>query len=218
MNPIALHKLPALPQPVHAAGQVTAVDGGLVSVRLPIGLIQGHIAASCLVQVSPGDRVLVSGESAEDAFVIAVLQRHADTPLPLRVEGDCHLEVSEGRLHIGASRGVQIDGGTDLKLSAAELLVHAAKTRLVSGQISVIGRALQATLEQVACVGSRVELVCQNLLQRLAHSVREVEGMDHVRSGQIDYQAKENLSLRGKNTLMTARELVKVDGDQIHLG
>ena len=47
---------------------------------------------------------------------------------------------------------------------------------------------------------------------------RVVEECDYLRSGEVDYRADKNMSLRGDNTMVTAKELVKVDGGQIHLG
>ncbi|MBW2454888.1 MAG: DUF3540 domain-containing protein, partial [Deltaproteobacteria bacterium] len=35
---------------------------------------------------------------------------------------------------------------------------------------------------------------------------------------QIQHRAEKNYSLHGENALVTADELVKVDGEQIHLG
>jgi hypothetical protein len=39
-----------------------------------------------------------------------------------------------------------------------------------------------------------------------------------VRAGQIDMQASRTLRLHAKNTLVTSKELVKVDAEQIHMG
>jgi hypothetical protein len=39
-----------------------------------------------------------------------------------------------------------------------------------------------------------------------------------VRARQIDYVAEKNVSVRGHNTLLTAEQLVKLDGEQVHLG
>ena len=50
----------------------------------------------------------------------------------------------------------------------------------------------------------------------MKRSYRAVEETDQLRAGQIDYVAKETLSLHGENALLTAEELVKVDGEQIH--
>jgi len=54
--------------------------------------------------------------------------------------------------------------------------------------------------------------------QRVKNAYRRVEGMDQLRAQHIDHAADKTMSLRGENTLMTAKQLVKVDGEQIHMG
>ena len=44
------------------------------------------------------------------------------------------------------------------------------------------------------------------------------EGIDQVEAGQIDYRASGMTRLHGKNTVITARDLVKADAKQIHMG
>jgi Protein of unknown function (DUF3540) len=52
-----------------------------------------------------------------------------------------------------------------------------------------------------------------------ARSYRTVTEMDQLRAERIDHVAAEQaMNLRGKDTLMTAERLVKVDGEQIHMG
>jgi len=67
-------------------------------------------------------------------------------------------------------------------------------------------------------VGRFFDAVFERIAHKSRWSYREVEEMDQVRSGQIDYRSAKNLNLRGKHALITAEELVKIDGDQIHLG
>ena len=218
MNTIALHRNSRAPTPIHTSAIVVSVDAELITLRMGCGLVQAPVAASCLIAPAIGDLVLVSGEHAEDCFVIAVLKRVGSTPIQVRFSGDCHLQIDDGALKLSATGGIQLEGGTEVRLSAAHVQMQSASAKLVTGQLGVIGRSFSATIDQIALVGNRAQVVFGNVVQRLVSSVREVEGMDVVRSGQIDYRAKENASLRGKNALLTASELVKVDGSQIHLG
>ena len=49
-------------------------------------------------------------------------------------------------------------------------------------------------------------------------SYRTVSEIDQVKAEQIDYAAETIMNLHGKNTLVTAEELVKLDAAQIHVG
>ncbi len=45
-----------------------------------------------------------------------------------------------------------------------------------------------------------------------------MEELDQVKAEHIDYAASASMSLHAQNALVTAEELVKVDGEQIHVG
>jgi hypothetical protein len=60
--------------------------------------------------------------------------------------------------------------------------------------------------------------VLERVLSRVQRSYRVVEEVEQFSGRHLDYQVSENLSLRGKNSLITAEELVKLDAKQLHLG
>ncbi len=60
------------------------------------------------------------------------------------------------------------------------------------------------------------EALCRQHIKDRAY--RFVEEMEHVRAGSIDYAARENVRFHGRNALVTAQQLVKMDGEQIHMG
>lgn len=61
----------------------------------------------------------------------------------------------------------------------------------------------------------RVERVVPVLRVRLGEPD---EGLDEIRAGTVDVRADDLASVRGENTIVSARELAKVDGKQIHIG
>ena len=63
-----------------------------------------------------------------------------------------------------------------------------------------------------------MDSVLGRLSQTTKRVYRRVEDLEHVRAGQIDCASEGNLRLHGENTLLTAKELVKADGKQIHIG
>ena len=63
-----------------------------------------------------------------------------------------------------------------------------------------------------------MDSVTERWTQKTKRSYRFVEEMDITRAQEIDTRASGTLSMRGKNAITTAEELVKMDGRQIHLG
>ena len=58
----------------------------------------------------------------------------------------------------------------------------------------------------------------ERLSQRVKRSYRTVDELDQLHARQLDYKVDKTMSLRAANALLTAEQLVKVDGGQIHLG
>ena len=54
--------------------------------------------------------------------------------------------------------------------------------------------------------------------QRSQHSVRAIEGVDSTRAGALDLRAEGRATIQASHALVNGKDLVKMDGGQIHLG
>lgn len=162
--------------------------------------------------------MFVVGDAGDEAFVIAVLERPGDSALTITVEGDLSIGAPEGRLSFAAARGVDVASSSDVRLTASEITLRAPRGQVLFDNLSYLGSKVFAQFEGVKLVGRFFDAVLERMSHKVKRSYKVVEELDHVRSEQIDYRAAKNLSLRGQNALVTAKELVKIDGDQIHLG
>jgi hypothetical protein len=175
-------------------------------------------ALSCLIEPVEGDRVLVAGDLHDEVFVIAVLERLDASPVTIAVDGDLTLGVPRGRLSIAAEKGIDMVTAADMTLAGSELTVRAPRSQVLLDHLTYIGSKVFAQVQVVKLVGELFDAVLDRISHKVKRSYRIVEEIDCVRSGQIDYRAEKNMSLRGKNALVTADELIKMDADQIHLG
>lgn len=205
-------------QHIQADGMVVEIRDGLYRVDTDQGDLCARRALSCLVEPMAGDRVLVAGDFNADLFVISVLERENSQAVRMTVEGDLTLGLPNGRLSVVAAQGIDMVSGREMGLTASELEIRGRKGLVVFDQLSCIGRTAFAQLEVIKLVGGFLDTVLERVSQKVKRCYRVVEEVDHLRSGQVDYRAEKNLSLRGLNALVTAKELVKIDGDQIHLG
>jgi Protein of unknown function (DUF3540) len=158
-------------------------------------------AASCLLQPSVGDTVLVAGPRRDQAYLIAVITQADPAQARLAVDGVLTLQA-----------------GTRLELAAPELDLQARKARLEIGEMDYRGGEVRITTLVARFVGRTCETVLDRLSVLTRSSFRLTEEVEQVRAGQIDYQAEETLRLHAKNTLVSSKGLVKVDAEQIHMG
>ena len=96
--------------------------------------------------------------------------------------------------------------------------MQADSAALCVGAVTAVGREAAWSFGRVRIVSDLIESFADRLLQFARWSQRTVEGIDQVRSGQIDYRAEQLMQLQAQNLVANASNLAKVDGDQIHLG
>lgn len=180
-------------------------------------------ATSCLLDPAVGDRVLVAVvDGGAEAFVLAVLERPGEVgeraPATVSVEGDLALKAVGGRVEITASEGVSMVSPADVSVVSGELRVRSPSASLLLDGVTFLGKAVRAELGRAMVSAEALDQRVGRLTQRLKRALRFVEEGEHVRAESLDYAAEKSVNLRGENTIVTAKELVKVDGGQIHLG
>lgn len=199
-------------------GDVVATEGGKLRVGTTRGTYDARRAFSCLVEPAEGDRVLVAVSDAGAAWVLAVLERTADGPTVLRNEGDLQLRVDEGRLSLSATEGVDVVTPQTLKLLGKAVEMTAREGKAVIDKLALFGEEGHLDVKRVKGFFDLFDSVAERVSQRVQRSYRFVEELDVTRAKQVDVRAEDNVSVRGKNTLVSAELLVKMDAEQIHLG
>lgn len=197
---------------------VVRVEDTALIVRTELSECRARRAASCLLAPEEGDLVLLAQATDGRAYVLAVLERDESAAARLTFEGDLDIRLPRGRFAVAAQEGVEIFSGKDVSVVSGEVSVRATEGNVVLQSLSYLGSIVQAEVERARVIAASVDTVFDRLSQRVKRAYRFVEESDHLRAKNIDYVAGKTLSVRGENTLVTAEELVKVDGDQIHLG
>ena len=180
-------------------------------------LYRAQRSASCLLAPGVGDKVLLVTDSGDGAYVLAVLERGAG-PALLDLPADTAISSAGGSLNLSARDGIVLGTPGTLALQGSALEVGALTATVRIGQLSFIGECWDACVERMKLVGRSVDTVLERCHQRITRSYRFIDTIDQVKAGQIDYQSDTTLALHAQHTLVTADGLVKVDGDQIHVG
>ena len=175
-------------------------------------------AASCLLEPAEGDRVLCAMTATGRTWVLAVLDRDPTAAARLSAEGDLELRVRGGRLSVSSDQGIDMTTTADLQVTSQKRGVNAVEGNVVVQRLSYLGRYLQSEVEKVKSLAGTFDAVLGRFNQRVQRSYRRVEEYDCVKAKQIDYVAESTLSRHGETSMMTAAELVKIDGSQVHVG
>lgn len=202
---------------VQEIGTIRSV-GREIRVETSRGVYRAKRAVSCLVAPREGDRALVATSQKGEAFVLAILERQDEGPVAIAVEGDLELRAPAGRVRVAAGQGVDVGTTGDLHFVADELRMNAREGSLFIETLAFVGGVAKLDLERVKSTIGFCDQVLERLSQKVKRSYRFVEEVDVTRAKQVDVRAEENVHVRGRNAMVTAEVLVKMDGQQIHLG
>lgn len=221
MNVIALRsQATPVSGAVHMIGKVVGRDpNACVLVEDETGAQWAcRLAASCLLQPAPGDTVLFSGPDSQRVFLIAVIEQ-AD-PLASRVEvpGDLVLSAPSGSITIDSAVDLKMSGAGKLDMSARQWMVRAEQAQCQVGETRFVGQAFDATIGRVRLLGKVFETMADRLVSMSRNALRVVDETEQVRAGHLDCEATHTVRVHGHHTVVTGKELVKVDAAQIHMG
>lgn len=167
-------------------------------------------AASCLLAPALGDSVLIGGDGHK-LWMIAVLDRAtSEYATRLSVEGDLHIETPTGSLSLHSEHSLNFSG------EALALKAHSGNCRI--NKLNYSGEDLSAVVSVIRMVGKRFESLCHSVNQVSDILFRKVRQTEHVRVGQMDYQAEDYARLHARNTFITSKDITKLDSEQIHIG
>lgn len=199
-------------------GTVLSVEGSSSRVETDRGDVAARRAHSCLAEPAPGDMVLLAFVPGGSVYVLAVLEREAGAKTRIAVDGDLSIHVGDGRLSVAAQDGIAIASPKDVSVASGEVHVRAVEGTASLERASFFGALVQAEMERAKVIAGTLDGFIDRVAQRVKRSYRFIEEFEQIRAERLDYRAKKLMHFHSENAVVTAEELVKVDGEQIHLG
>lgn len=204
---------------VNAIGIVTAIlPGGIHSVASEGRTLRCQRAASCLLRPEIGDTVLVNGPDEHRMYLTAVAEQADATAARIDVPGDLTLASERGAVSVKSATELVLEGPKGLAMQTGQLRIDAQVADCRVGRMNYQGEEASATVTRIRVIGRIYEAVVDRLVHLSKSAFRMTEGLEQVQAGQIDYRANEMARLHGRNTVVTARNLIKTDAKQIHMG
>ncbi|MDB4930368.1 MAG: uncharacterized protein JWM10_2852 [Myxococcaceae bacterium] len=212
-------QLVAPPTLAHRAARVLRVDGHSLLLVTPDGALPtARRAVSCLVAPQDGDRVLFATLPGDEHWVLAVLEHRDPGPTRIEVDGDLELRAPTGTITAAAAKGVTVATGAEVAVLAGSVRVVAQRGLAALDELTVLAEKVDAEVTRLRATFTTVDTVMERLSQRAKRVYRFVGELDQLRARRADYSAQETFQVHAHDTLLTSEQLVKIDGDQIHVG
>ncbi len=197
-------------------GQVERTTG-MLRVALTSGTYEARRAKSCLVAPELGDRVLCAIDQ-DTLFILAVLEGREGAVTRVTADGDLRLQAPSGRVSVCSGKGVDIIGAEDVAVTTHTVNLRAKVGSVAVDELGYLGKLVRAQVGKVALFAEEIDSRMTRLTQRAKRVFRFVEVIDQTRAGTVDMRAESLAAVRGENTMVTARVLAKIDGQQVHIG
>jgi hypothetical protein len=162
--------------------------------------------------------VLISETPSAECYVLSILDRSAEGPSTLSFDGDVELNARSGRVRVAAQEGIDLVSAGDTQLVSSSLSVSTLQAEVTAQDLSFFGTLFQGQIDRIKLMGQTCDSVFERVSQKAKRSYRRIEELEHVAAGQLTCQVKKLLSLRGKYSVLTAEEDVRIDGDKILMG
>jgi hypothetical protein len=216
MNNFAVYKERA--ELYQDTGIIVADEHDNILIRNSTGTYRAQRATSCLVKPEIGDLVLFCVTEADFGYILAILERKEECTTTISINGNLDLNVDSGSFSVTALDGVALSSPRVLSMISPEINVNATKGDVTVQRLTFTGNFFQATLKQIKLFADNFDSLLERLHQRIKRSYRFIEETDQLRADKIDHRAEELLQMHGKNAVINAKELIKLDGEQIHVG
>jgi len=197
-------------------GVVKGIGGGAVMIDTGEGVFTAAVAVSCLVSPAPGDKALICRIDGL-VYVLAILERPPAQGTTLSFPGDLRINAPNGRVEIAGSEATLRAAkktrliSRDLRLTAENSSLHAVSFR---GQT----RDVEWRTGRAAVLAKTLDTMAERVVQSAKTVVRLVEEVETLRIGNLVQTVKNILTMNAKNTVMTARKEMTIDGERIHMG
>ena len=201
------------------SGYVARTEGPWCWVRCGDFEYRARRAASCFLDPQPRDHVLLALLGDKSAFVLAVLERGEEgSAATVSLDGDLSFRLPGGRFDVVAKDGVGLASTGDVSITSAGVAVKAIEGRIGIDRLTMLSQKLLAEVVTVKVVAGAIDSVLDRLTQKVKRAYRSVEELDQLRAKRVDYRAEKSMQLGAESAIVTATEIVKLDGEHIHLG
>jgi len=199
-------------------GRVTGSEGRFSMVETGSAKMKATKSVSCLIEPLTGDTVLISVAPSGRCYILGILERENGGPASLVFEGDVEFKAKEGRFRVAAQEGIDLVSAKGTALVSPELSINSVQADVSIQHLSFFGTFLQGQIQKIKMIGQAYDSVFERVSQRVRRCYRWVDELDQLKAGQLNYLVKKLMSLRGKYSVLTAEEDVRIDGDKILMG
>jgi len=204
-------------EPVILTAIVISVNDDQYELQSVAGRFFSQCAFSCLVKPEAGDKVTYLKDETGCCYVLNILKRESRN-MSLKIPGDLDMQAENGQLTMTASVGLNLVSKNSCSIITEKFNTIASEADMNIKNIKANGERLDSTVNEINVIAHSVTTVAGLIMQRVKNCFRAVEVLEKIEAGQMITSVKKLFSVRSKQTMVTAEQDVKIDGERVHIG
>jgi hypothetical protein len=179
---------------------------------------QMRVAFSCLVKPITGDTVLCSHQEFDRNYILSILERTDSQDLKISFPKDATLITESGSLNIVSKENISLISEDNLNCISKKV-IHKSNDAIIDfKELTAKGENVNAVYKKVCIISNLINTMAKNVIQKAQSFIRNTEGLDQVKAGQMTRKTEGLFSMDSKHTIMVSKKDTKIDGERIHMG
>lgn len=133
------------------------------------------------------------------------------------VAAEVEVDLSVGDPGAPSSSSFRLDPVCS-RWTASHVQMTARRARFALGDAELAGRTATARLGRARIVVGRLETIAETIVERARSAYRTVRELTQLQAGRVRTLVDASYHLTANRTVIKAKQDVKIDGEQIHLG
>lgn len=221
-------------------------DDGMVRVRMdapgPLPISPARVAVLRTAPLKADDRVLITGDSNGELYVIGVIwpcQPATETPTVLRTNNGAYaalscLQQESERVQVYSPRNELVfeydpvgekarvsiaHGCLELRTEDGDIELQSAQDVRIEGRtIEMNSHGLNVKAASARWIVDRMETLAGTLVEKARNSYRTVEQLAQLRTGRMRTLVNQTFQFKSRKAFLKSEEDFKIKGEKIHLG
>ena len=197
--------------------QVKTVSKNAVLIDTGLLVINAQQAFSCIVTPEVDDVVLVHQLDAE-YYILAILQRASKQSMNLSFPDDVTIQAPNGQVEVFASKQLSLISSDKAQILASDIALNSQNMHMQSGNIKSNAQQVEVCADNITVTCCMLNTIAKQVSQRADVLVRWVETVETLNIGNLVQKIRHNYSSHAQQTVITAKQDIRVDAERIHMG
>jgi Protein of unknown function (DUF3540) len=187
---------------------IQEINTGEIIIAYQGRLMKAETAFSCLAQPMTGDKVLISCDQHQQAYIIAILKREQADQMTMQLPA---------RTIINSSENITL-ASQQISQLAQKQINKSCEHITEFDQAIIKGNKLHSHIRQLHSISDMVSTIAKQAIQKFNSYVRKSDTSDQVQAAQMSRKVDGLYTMNSKHTIMVSQKDTKIDGEHIHMG